>query len=116
MMWQPKAKQMNTQVRILKRSETLVNGAPKIKYDDAENPLELCNWKSKGGTESTESGTLVVEDTAEVVMWYRDGISQKDRLLLNNDPKLAYDIIGPPENVEQRNMYLVLKVRRAVNT
>ncbi|WP_187377720.1 phage head completion protein [Paenibacillus senegalimassiliensis] len=115
-MWKPKAQQMNTQVRILKRSETSVNGAPKIRFDDAENPLELCNWKGKGGTESTQSGTLVVEDTAEVVMWYRADITQKDRLLLNDDPELAYDIIGPPENVEQRNMYLVLKVRRAVNT
>ncbi len=115
-MWRPKIQQMNTQVRILKRIQTTVNGAPKITYDDAENPLEFCNWKSKGGTESTQSGTLVVEDTAEVVMWYRPDISQKDRLLLNDDPQLAFDVIGPPDNVEQRNMFLVLKVRRVVKT
>lgn len=115
-MWKPNIQQMSTMIRIKRRKETNVNGAPKISYEDANPPIVFCNWKSKGGTESTQSGSLVVEDTAEVVMWYRPDISQKDRLLLNDDPKLAYDVIGPPENVEQRNMFLVLKVKRAVNT
>jgi len=114
-MWRPDVQQMVTPIRVQRRRETTVNGSPKVVYEDADPALDFCNWKSRGGTESTQSGALVVEDTADVVLWYRSDISQKDRLLLNDDSKLAYDVIGPPENVEQRNMFLVLKVRRAVN-
>jgi head-tail adaptor len=107
---------MTTPIRVKRRKETIINGSPKVTFEDADPSIDFCNWKGKGGTESTQSGTLVVEDTADVVMWYRPDISQKDRLLLNDDPKLAYDVVGPPDNVEQRNMFLVLKVKRAVNT
>ena len=60
------------------------------------------------------SGSLVVEDTAEVTMWYRPDITERDRLLLNCDSALAYDVVNV-ENVEMRNQFMVLKVRRAVN-
>ncbi|MDP4095470.1 head-tail adaptor protein [Paenibacillus sp. P96] len=114
-MWRPDIQQMNTQVRIQKRIEKTVNGAPEISYQDiAADPLEFCSWKGKGGTESTQSGTLVVEDTAEVVMWYRSGITQKDRLLLNDDVNQLYEIVSV-EDVELRHMWLLLKVKRAVN-
>jgi len=114
-MWRPNVQQFTTPIRVQRRIETTVNGAPKVSYVDADPALDFCNWKGKGGTESTQSGALVVEDTAEVVMWYRPDLSQKDRLLLNDNPELAYEIIGPPDNVEQRNMYMILKVRRMVN-
>lgn len=113
-MFRPNIQQMTTAIRLQSRQETTVNGAPKVSYLDAE-ALEFCNWKSKGGTEDTTSGTLTVEDTADVVMWYRPGINQKDRILLHDNPELAYEVVGPPENVEQRNMFWVFKVKRAVN-
>jgi len=115
-MWRPSAQQFSTPIRVQRRVQTLVNGAPVVSYVDAEPALDFCNWKSRGGTESTSSGTLVVEDTTEVTMWYRPDLGQQDRLLLNEDPNLAYDVIGPPENVEMRNMWLIVKVKRAVNT
>ncbi len=115
-MWKPNVQQMTTPIRIKRRKETNVNGAPKVSYEDADPPIDYCNWKSRGGTESTQSGTLVVDDTAEVVMWYRPDISKQDQLLLYDDPKQAYDVISVPENVEMRNQFLLLKVkRRAVN-
>lgn len=114
-MWKPDVQQFTTSIGVKKRVETTVNGAPKVSYETAEPATDFCNWKSRGGTENTQSGTLVVEDTATITMWYRPDINQKDRLLLHNNPELAYDVVGPPENVEQRNMYLILKVKRAVN-
>lgn len=114
-MWKPQVQQFTTPIRIQRRIETDVNGAPEVSYQDADPALAFCNWKGKGGTESTEAGTLTVEDTAEIVMWYRPDVNQRDRLLLNDDDRLAYEIISPPDNVEMRNMYLILKVKRAVN-
>lgn len=114
-MFKPNVQQFSTPIRIQHRVETDVNGAPEVSYVDADPALDLCNWKGKGGTESTEAGTLTVADTAEVVMWYRPDVNQRDRLLLNDDVKSAYEIISPPDNIEMRNMWLILKVNRAVN-
>lgn len=114
-MFRPSAQQFATVIRVKHRIETTVNGAPDISYQDANPALDFCNWKGKGGTENISSGTLVVEDTAEVTMWYRPDITKKSRLLLNDDPNKAYEVINEPENVEQRNMWLFLKVKRVVN-
>jgi head-tail adaptor len=113
-MFKPNIQQMATPIRIQHRTETIVNGAPEISYADADPALDFCNWKGKGGTESTQSGSLVVFDTAELTMWYRPDITPRDRILLNDDPGFAYEVINV-ENVEMRNKYLVLKVQRAVN-
>lgn len=113
-MFKPNMQQLTTQIRVKKRIDTPVNGAPDISYVDAVPALDLCGWKGKGGTESVISDTLVVLDTAEVTMWYRADISEKDQLLLNDNADLAYEVINV-ENVEMRNMWLILKVKRAVN-
>lgn len=113
-MFKPNVQQFSTPIRMQHRVETDVNGAPAISYEDADPALEFCSWKSKGGTESTQAGSLVVMDTAEVTMWYRPDITEKDQLLLNDNSALAYEITNV-ENVEMRNIYLIVKVKRAVN-
>lgn len=111
-MWKPNVSQMTTPIKLQTRTETDVNGQPEITYQDKTNAACFCNWKSKGGTESIQSGSLVVEDTAEVVMWYRPDVSEMDIVLLNHT--IPYEIISL-ENIEMRNQYLLLKVRRVVN-
>ena len=113
-MYKPPSGPFNTPVRVQTRTSTDVNGAPKISYNDANPALDMCSWKSKGGTENTASGSLVVEDTAELVMWFRPDISERDRLLLNDDFKLAYEVQNA-ENVEMRNQFLIVKVKRMVS-
>lgn len=113
-MYKPSSGPFSTVIRVQKRKATDVNGAPEISFEDAEPALNACSWKSKGGTENTESGSLIVEDTAEVVMWYRPDISERDRFLLNDNPDLAYDIQNI-EDVEMRNQFLIVKVKRAVS-
>ena len=114
-MWKPTIQNMTTPIRIIKRSQTTVNGSPKITYAPAPNrPDDFCGWKGKGGTENIQSGTLAVEETAEITMWYRADISPKDRILLRRNAALAYDVLNV-ENVEERSVYLIVKVKRAVN-
>lgn len=107
---------MTTVIKIKNRQETLVNGAPKIAYVDADPALDSCNWKSlsgKGtaGAVSERDGLITYADTASVVMWYRPDISIKDHLILE-DSGLEYEIISPPENIEMRYQYLSFKAQR----
>lgn len=112
-MYKPSSLNFNTPIGIQHRTTIDVNGALDVSYQDADQALDFCSWKSKGGTESTVSGTLMVEDTAEVTMWYRPDINEQDRLLLNGDTNFAYDVINV-EDIEKRHMWMILKVKRAV--
>lgn len=110
-MYTPDLSPMTTVIRIKKRRETLVNGAPKPSYVDADPALDCCSWKSMGGTETQRDGLLTYADTASVVMFYRPDISIKDRLILE-DTGQEYEIVSPPENIGMRCQYLAFKVQR----
>lgn len=113
-MFEPRTLVFNTPIRIQHRVEADVNGAPDISYTDADSPVDYCNWKGRGGTESVQAGSWTVTDTAELTMWYRPDINERDQVLLNDDPLLAYEVMNV-ENVDMRSHYLILKVKRAVN-
>jgi len=136
-MWRPSVQQMTTPIRVQHRvpaggapldsnvpldsgmylgESTELNhfGAPVIVYEDADPAVDFCKWKGKGGTEHNEAGTLIVEDTAEITMWYRPDITEQTRLLKHDDPDLAFDVVNV-EDVEERHVWLILKVRRSVN-
>jgi hypothetical protein len=110
-MYTPDLSPMTTVIRIKKRQEALVNGAPKITYADADSALDCCNWKSKGGTESQRDGLLTYADTASVVMLFSPDISIKDRIVLE-DTGQEFEVISSPENIEMRYQYLSFKVQR----
>ena len=81
------------------------------------NGVIMANFKTFGGTEKNDNGVLSVEDTAQVVCWYRPDIRGNCRVVLldgNEDTEnpTAYEILGEPENIEMRNMFLKFKVRR----
>ncbi|MEK5278634.1 head-tail adaptor protein [Paenibacillus sp. FSL H7-0735] len=113
-MWKPGVQQFSTPIRVQRRQETKVNGAMDISYIDADIPLGFCNWKGRGGSESVTAGTVVVADTAELTLWYRPDITEKTRILLQDNVKLAYEVTNV-ENVEMRNQYMIVKVKRVVN-
>ena len=46
-------------------------------------------------------------------MWYTPEVKTSDRILLNDDASQAYDVTSA-ENVENRGMFLILKVKRVV--
>ena len=98
-MYRPSAQQFATPICVQSRAETYINGAPEITYTDADPALDFCAWKGKGGSESAASGSLVVEDTAEVTMWTARTL-RGDRLLLIATPALAYEVL---QRLERRD-------------
>lgn len=105
--------QMTTPMRLQHRVTTKVSGANEYTYVDAEkDPIIMCNFKSKGGTEAVHNGQYIILDTATVQTWYRPDIKKGDRLILEQDGS-AWEIKGNPENVEMRNRILILKVQNA---
>jgi len=115
-MFKPNPNTFTTPIRIQHRTETLINGAPKASWADAStDPVAHCNWKGKGGTEALNAGILTVIDTAELTMWYRSDISETDRILKNDDATQVYEVTNT-ENVEERGIYLIVKVKRVKAT
>jgi hypothetical protein len=103
---------MTTVIRIKHRQETVVNGAPKVSYADADPSLDCCCWKNSGrGKVAERDGVLTYVDAVDVVMWFRPDISIKDHIVLE-DTGQEYEIISPPENVDMRYQYLAFKVQR----
>jgi hypothetical protein len=112
-MFKPNVQQFTTPIRIQHRTIINVSGDDEIDYN-SESHISYCNWKSMGGTENVESGVRAVYDTATIIMWFDPSISEYDRVLLNDDETLVYSIENV-ENVEKRNMFLILKVKRVVS-
>lgn len=110
-MYRPnEAAQMTTATRLQTPITDKTLGVHKKTYADVSGVV-MVNWKSFGGTESTVNGVLSVEDTAQVVCWYRPDIRSNCRLVRLADGAV-YEIIGDPENIEMRNQFLKFKVRR----
>lgn len=70
------------------------------------------SFATYGGTERTVNGVVVVEDTATVETWYDPGFEASARVALANAPGKLYEIVGEPENIEQRNIYTRMRLTR----
>lgn len=97
----------DTPVELLNPTYISVKGVDKKVYPEKGEGL-LCKFRTYGGTESTTNGVLTVEDTANVETWYRPDITSASRIKLGAD---VYEVMGKPENIEQRNQILKFKVR-----
>ena len=112
-MFKPSAQQFATVIRLQHRQQTVVNGAPRISYQDADPALHMCEFKPFYGAEAIQAGQLGITQGGTITMWYTPGVKTSDRILLNDDVSQAYDVTSA-ENVENRGMFLVLKVKRVV--
>lgn len=65
-----------------------------------------------GGTERESNGLRVVEDTATVETWYRPDITAGCRVALAENPDMLYEIVGTPEDIEQRHQFCKFKLTR----
>lgn len=103
------ANQMTTPMCLqIPKSETIL-GVAKKTYTDGD--IVMVNFKTYGGTESVSNDVLSVIDTAQITCWYRPDIKSDCRLKRMSD-NAVFEILGEPENIEQRNMILSFKVRR----
>lgn len=83
-----------------------------IKTYAQEGILFFGSFATYGGTERNTNGVYSVEDTATVETWYRPEFAASGRVALANAPAKVYEIVGEPENIEQRNQYCKMRVTR----
>lgn len=102
--------QMTTPMSLLIPTSSRVNGVL-VKEFTEKSEVVFCSFKTYGGTERQSNDLYTVEDTANIVCWYRPGIQSDCRLKRLTDGAV-FEIIGEPENIEMRNMILKFKVRR----
>ena len=86
--------------------ETVLGVTQKVYPEKGE--LVFCKFKTYGGTETTVNGQLTVIDTANVETWYRPDITSASQIRLGSK---KYEVMGEPEDVEQRHQILKFKVR-----
>lgn len=98
-----------TPIELLIPSYTGSKGVEKKSYPDTGIRLN-CSWKTYGGTETTVNGLYTVLDTATVETWFRPDIKSDCRIKLWATGQV-YEIIGAPENIDQRNQFVKFKVR-----
>lgn len=104
------AAQMTTAMRLQKPTATVSFGVAQKTWTDVDGVI-MCNFKTYGGTERVDNNILSVEDTANIVCWYRPDIKSNCRLIRLSD-NAAFEILGEPENIEMRNQFLKFKIRR----
>lgn len=110
-MYRPsEAAQMTTPLRLQAPKTAVSFGVKEKTWEDVDG-LILANFKTFGGTEITSNNALMIEDTAQVVCWYRPDILANCRIVRLTD-NAVFEILGEPENIEQRNQFLKFKVRR----
>lgn len=90
---------------------TEVLGVEKKTYA-TEGILFWGSFATYGGTEREVNGIVSVEDTATVETWYRPDFTAAARVALANAPGKLYEIVGEPENIEQRGLYTRMKLTR----
>lgn len=112
------AAQMTTAIQLQQPVKTKSHGVSQQKsygvsqksYKDVDGVV-MVNFKTYGGTEKTDNGILSIEETAQIVCWYRPDIKSDTRVVLLQTGAI-YEILGEPENIEMRNMFLKFKIRR----
>ena len=111
-MYRPKeANHLNTPIRLQKRKSIRVSGAPEIAYEEAQDDVIFCSFKTYGGTDSISNGSLVILNTATIVTWYRQDIQGSDRIINLQDNSI-WVVLGEPENVDMLNQFLIFKVEK----
>lgn len=101
--------QMTTPMMIYKSEESYELGILKKTLVPVDRIF--CNFKTYGGTEKEVNGVIAVEDTATITTWYRPDITS-DCILRRLTDGADFEVLGEPENIEQRNMVLKFKIRR----
>lgn len=77
----------------------------------SEGELFYGSFKTYGGTERDVDGIFSIEDTATIECWYRPDIKSDCRIGVPATGAV-YEVWGEPENINLRNQYLKVKVRR----
>lgn len=108
MAWKPSGPFI-TPLKLLVPTAGKAAGVPTKKYP-RDGPVFFASFKTYGGTEAQSNGTIVVVDTATIECFYRPDITAGCRIL-NTVNGQEYEIMGTPENIEMKSVYLRMKVK-----
>ena len=101
-----------TALIVLKPTYNDVGGVHQKVFPDIADGLRINGtFKTYGGTEMTVNGVYSILDTAQVETWYTPFITS-DCVIVDPKSDARYEILGSPENINMRNQYLVIKLRR----
>lgn len=103
--------QMTTPLKLQIPTSKIVSGVTVKEYKDAQDPIFYASFKTYGGTEQDVNGVYSVKDTANIVCFYRPDIKSNCRIIRLTD-NAAYNVIAEPENTDERNQFLKIKVER----
>ena len=105
-----KAAQMTTPC-LLQSAETVNNlGVVSKVYSDNGKPF-AANFSTYGSTERESNGVVVVEENTTITTWYNPAIVAGCRIKRLTD-NAVFEVVGEPENVEMRNMFSLIRVKR----
>lgn len=76
-----------------------------------EKNLVFCSFKTFGGTEQIINDIYTIIDTANIETFYKPEITKGSKIVLM-ESKEEYEIIGSPENINQRNQFMKFKVKK----
>lgn len=97
----------STVVELFNPTYNTIKGVPVKSYPETGERIN-CSFRTYGGTESTVNDQLTVVDTANIETWYRPDITSASQIRLGNK---VYEVMGEPEDIEQRHQFLKFKVR-----
>lgn len=99
-------------MRLLVPTVATVKGVPKKTWPDPEESfLFYGSFRTFGGTESTVNDLYTVVDTATIDTWYDPQFTADCRIYLC-DTGETYELMATPENINRRNQYMQLRVRK----
>lgn len=93
----------------LKCKTEVINGRTNKTYEQAEKPNIRGKFKLKGTSQVTANGLVVIADKTTFVTWYRKDFEPGDAIEIDG---VRYNIIGTPEDTENRHRYSVLNIER----
>ena len=96
-----------TPVELFNPTYETFKGVTKKVYPET-GELIFCSFKTYGGTETVINNQVTVVDTANVETWYRPDITSATQIRVGNK---RYEVMGEPEDIEQRHQILKFKVR-----
>lgn len=103
----------NVAMKLLKPVTSKVQGVNKKTFEAPElvNEYFFGSFRTFGGTERDVNGVYTLEDTATVDCWYDPNLKANCAVYVC-DTGAIYEILGSPENIDMRNQYMRLKIRK----
>lgn len=109
-MYRPKSPFITPLILLTPTKSKTYNGVrTKAEYIPSPDVI-FCSFKTYGGTEMQIDQTIVIEVTAVVETWYRPDIKSNCRI--TTPEGAVYEILGEPEDIEERHQFLRFKIRR----